>query len=93
MLLLKIYNEQIGDLLDPAQRNFKIRDGAKNGFYVENLTEESVISYNDVTQILIKVGNIHALGIFNAVFPSFFYRFVHLGIMFAGDFKLKGWCN
>ncbi|KAI3954914.1 hypothetical protein MKX01_006911, partial [Papaver californicum] len=46
--------EQIGDLLDPTQRNLKIRDDAKNGFYVENLTEESVTSYDDVTQILIK---------------------------------------
>ncbi|RZC65820.1 hypothetical protein C5167_009509 [Papaver somniferum] len=51
---LEIYNEQIGDLLDPTQRNLKIRDDAKNGFYVENLTEESVTSYDDVTQILIK---------------------------------------
>ncbi|KAI3928887.1 hypothetical protein MKW92_019479 [Papaver armeniacum] len=51
---LEIYNEQIGDLLDPTQRNLKIRADAKNGFYVENLTEESVTSYDDVTQILIK---------------------------------------
>lgn len=51
---LEIYNEQIGDLLDPTQRNLQIRDDAKNGFYVENLTEEYVTSYEDVTQILIK---------------------------------------
>ncbi|KAF8414212.1 hypothetical protein HHK36_002212 [Tetracentron sinense] len=51
---LEIYNEQIGDLLDPTQRNLEIRDDAKNGFYVENLTEEYVTSYEDVTQILIK---------------------------------------
>ncbi|KAI3969418.1 hypothetical protein MKX01_019979 [Papaver californicum] len=51
---LEIYNEKIGDLLDPTQRNLKIRDDAKNGFYVENLTEQSVTSYDDVTQILIK---------------------------------------
>ncbi|KAI3948575.1 hypothetical protein MKW92_053614, partial [Papaver armeniacum] len=51
---LQIYNEKIGDLLDPTQRNLKIRDDAKNGFYVENITEESVTSYDDVTQILIK---------------------------------------
>ncbi|KAF5202891.1 Kinesin-like protein kin-12f [Thalictrum thalictroides] len=52
---LEIYNEQIGDLLDPTQRNLQIRDDAKNGFYVENLTEEYVTCYDDVTQILIKV--------------------------------------
>ncbi|KAM3696250.1 hypothetical protein ACJW31_06G023900 [Castanea mollissima] len=51
---LEIYNEQIGDLLDPIQRNLEIKDDAKNGLYVENLTEEYVTSYEDVTQILIK---------------------------------------
>lgn len=81
----QIYNEQIGDLLDPTQRNlevetcyplyfldvslvldcnngfrkklFQISDDAKNGLYVENLTEEYVTSFEDVTQILIKVCN------------------------------------
>ncbi|KAF8026304.1 hypothetical protein BT93_F2942 [Corymbia citriodora subsp. variegata] len=51
---LEIYNEQIGDLLDPTQRNLKIKDDSKNGLYVENLTEEYVTSYEDITQILIK---------------------------------------
>ncbi|KAK1296510.1 Kinesin-like protein KIN12B [Acorus calamus] len=32
----------------------KIRDDVKNGFYVENLTEEYVTNLEDVTQILIK---------------------------------------
>lgn len=34
----------------------QIRDDPKNGLHVENLTEEYVSSYEDVTQILIKVG-------------------------------------
>lgn len=51
---LEIYNEQIGDLLDPGQRNLEIKDDPKNGLYVENLTEEYVSSYEDVTQLLIK---------------------------------------
>ncbi|KAK2639918.1 hypothetical protein Ddye_027713 [Dipteronia dyeriana] len=51
---LEIYNEQIGDLLDPTQRNLEIKDDPKNGLYVENLTEEYVTSYEDVTLILIK---------------------------------------
>ncbi|KAM7504252.1 hypothetical protein LguiB_003156 [Lonicera macranthoides] len=51
---LEIYNKQIGDLLDPTQRNLEIKDDAKNGFYVENLTEEYVTNYEDVTHILIK---------------------------------------
>ncbi|KAI8002015.1 Kinesin-like protein KIN-12F [Camellia lanceoleosa] len=32
----------------------EIRDDTKHGFYVENLTEEYVTSYEDITQILIK---------------------------------------
>ncbi|XP_077214413.1 kinesin motor family protein [Tasmannia lanceolata] len=51
---LEIYNEQISDLLDSTQRNLQIRDDAKNGFYIENLTEDYVNSLEDVTQILIK---------------------------------------
>ncbi|KAF7831314.1 kinesin-like protein KIN-12F isoform X1 [Senna tora] len=51
---LEIYNEQIGDLLDPSQRNLEMKDDSKNALYVENLTEEYVTSYEDVTQILIK---------------------------------------
>ncbi|XP_057461026.1 kinesin-like protein KIN-12F [Actinidia eriantha] len=51
---LEIYNEQIGDLLDSTHRNLEIKDDAKHGFYVENLTEEYVTSYEDITQILIK---------------------------------------
>ncbi|KAL2316687.1 hypothetical protein Fmac_030563 [Flemingia macrophylla] len=58
---LEIYNEQIGDLLDPTQRDLEactchsfIKDDSKNAFYLENLTEEYVTSYDDVTQILIK---------------------------------------
>ncbi|CAN1290622.1 Kinesin-like protein KIN-12F [Linum perenne] len=51
---LEIYNDQIGDLLDPVQRNLEIMDDPKNGLYVENLTEEYVTSYEDLSQILIK---------------------------------------
>ncbi|KAF5194421.1 Kinesin, partial [Thalictrum thalictroides] len=51
---LEIYNEQITDLLDPAQRNLLIREDVKSGVYVENLTEELVCTMEDVTQILIK---------------------------------------
>ncbi|KAF5948937.1 hypothetical protein HYC85_014894 [Camellia sinensis] len=95
----RIYNEQIGDLLDPTQRNLEvgialslslfntfldyfyvclmvvkllqIRDDTKHGFYVENLTEEYVTSYEDITQILIKVANNKAFK-----FCSFFHEHV-----------------
>ncbi|CAN4102651.1 unnamed protein product [Withania somnifera] len=51
---LEIYDEHIGDLLDPTQRNLKIMDDPRVGFYVENITEEYVSTYEDVSQILIK---------------------------------------
>ncbi|XP_027368604.1 kinesin-like protein KIN-12F [Abrus precatorius] len=51
---LEIYNEQVGDLLDPTQRNLQMKDDSKNALYIENLTEEYVTSYDYVTQILIK---------------------------------------
>lgn len=39
----------------------QIKDDAKSGLYIENLTEEYVTSYDDVTQILIKVCDIYVL--------------------------------
>ncbi|KAG6387472.1 hypothetical protein SASPL_152662 [Salvia splendens] len=51
---LEVYDDKIGDLLDPTQRDLEIKDDVKNGFYVENLTEEYVACYEDITQILIK---------------------------------------
>ncbi|XP_075478035.1 LOW QUALITY PROTEIN: kinesin-like protein KIN-12F [Primulina tabacum] len=51
---LEVYGERIGDLLHPIQRNLVLKDDPKNGFYVENLSEEYVNNYEDVTQILIK---------------------------------------
>ncbi|KAL1562998.1 kinesin-like protein KIN-12F [Salvia divinorum] len=51
---LEVYDNKIGDLLDPTQRDLEIKDDVKNGFYVENLTEEYVACYEDITQILIK---------------------------------------
>ncbi|KAM7280331.1 hypothetical protein ACFE04_007465 [Oxalis oulophora] len=56
---LEIYDERIGDLLNPAQRNLevgKIKDGPINGSlsHVQNLTKEHVDSYEDITKILIK---------------------------------------
>ncbi|XP_045825037.1 kinesin-like protein KIN-12F [Trifolium pratense] len=51
---LEIYNDQIGNLLNPSQRNLEMKDDSKNGLYVENLIEEYVTCYDDVAQILIK---------------------------------------
>ncbi|XP_054818065.1 kinesin-like protein KIN-12F isoform X2 [Prosopis cineraria] len=51
---LEIYNEKIGNLLDPVQQNLELKEDSNNALYIENLTEEYVTSYEDVAQILIK---------------------------------------
>lgn len=51
---LEIYNEQILDLLDPSSVNLQIREDAKKGVYVENLTELEVTSARDVIHNLVQ---------------------------------------
>ncbi|CAH8261150.1 unnamed protein product [Arabidopsis lyrata] len=67
---LEIYNGQISDLIDQTQRNLKIKDDAKNGIYVENLTEEYVDSYEDVVQILMKGLSSRKVGATSTSFQS-----------------------
>jgi kinesin family protein 15 len=67
---LEIYNGQISDLIDQTQRNLKIKDDAKNGIYVENLTEEYVDSYEDVAQILMKGLSSRKVGATSTSFQS-----------------------
>ncbi|BAB01875.1 unnamed protein product [Arabidopsis thaliana] len=66
----EIYNGQISDLIDQTQRNLKIKDDAKNGIYVENLTEEYVDSYEDVAQILMKGLSSRKVGATSTSFQS-----------------------
>ncbi|KAL7104710.1 hypothetical protein ACP275_07G001000 [Erythranthe tilingii] len=49
---LEIYNEHITDLLEPSSTNLLLREDSKAGVYVENLTEHSVRTVNDVLQLL-----------------------------------------
>ncbi|XP_024015225.1 kinesin-like protein KIN-12F [Eutrema salsugineum] len=67
---LEIYNGQISDLIDQTQRNLKIKDDAKNGIYVENLTEAYVDSYEDVAQILMKGLSSRKVGATSTSFQS-----------------------
>ncbi|VVA99035.1 unnamed protein product [Arabis nemorensis] len=67
---LEIYNGQISDLIDQTQRNLKIKDDAKNGIYIENLTEEYVDSYEDVAQILMKGLSSRKVGATSTSFQS-----------------------
>ncbi|KAK4493424.1 hypothetical protein RD792_017674 [Penstemon davidsonii] len=49
---LEIYNEHITDLLEPSSTNLQLREDLKKGVYVENLTEHSVRTVNDVLKLL-----------------------------------------
>uniref|UniRef100_A0A9I9DNE2 Kinesin motor domain-containing protein n=1 Tax=Cucumis melo TaxID=3656 RepID=A0A9I9DNE2_CUCME len=51
---LEIYNEQITDLLEPSSTNLQLREDSKKGVYVENLTEHSVSTINDVVKLLLQ---------------------------------------
>ncbi|XP_011656324.1 kinesin-like protein KIN-12C isoform X2 [Cucumis sativus] len=51
---LEIYNEQITDLLEPSSTNLQLREDLKKGVYVENLTEHSVSTINDVVKLLLQ---------------------------------------
>ncbi|KZV33656.1 phragmoplast orienting kinesin-1 [Dorcoceras hygrometricum] len=49
---LEIYNEQITDLLEHLPTNLQLREDSKKGVYVENLTQYSVRTANDVLELL-----------------------------------------
>ncbi|KAI3755534.1 hypothetical protein L1987_55337 [Smallanthus sonchifolius] len=54
---LEIYNEQITDLLDPSSTNLPLREDAKKGVYVENLTEVEVHTVGDILRLLSRAKN------------------------------------
>ena len=51
---LEIYNEQIKDLLADEPRNLQIREDIKKGVYVEDLTEETILSLEEALSYLAK---------------------------------------
>nr|XP_043607210.1 kinesin-like protein KIN-12C [Erigeron canadensis] len=51
---LEIYNEQITDLLEPSSTNLQLREGLKEGVYVENLTEHTVNTVEEVLKLLLQ---------------------------------------
>ncbi|TKY46982.1 Kinesin protein KIN12A [Spatholobus suberectus] len=51
---LEIYNEQIGNLVNPIQQNLEMKNDSRNAPYIENLIEEYITNYDEVAQILIK---------------------------------------
>lgn len=60
--MLEIYNEQVQDLLvhpqNRVQGGLKVREDPKKGVFVENLTHQSCLSYEEIAE-LIETGNKH----------------------------------
>lgn len=50
--MLQIYLEKIGDLLNPNKQNLQIRQSQRSGIYVEGLTDVSVKSEEELSQIM-----------------------------------------
>lgn len=79
----------------------QIKDDAKNGLYVENVTEEYVTSYDDVTQILIKVGGVECACVFcfiSIIFHLFRVNHCNSGFIWltflhvqCRDFQVEKW--
>jgi len=51
---MQIYNENVNDLITPANKNLEIRESISNGIYVNRLTEKDVASANEVLEYLRK---------------------------------------
>ena len=60
--MLEIYNEQVQDLLVPPQNRvqggLKVREDPKNGVFVENLTQQPCMCYEEIAGLL-EIGNKH----------------------------------
>lgn len=54
----EIYNEVLNDLLNPAKTNLKLREDPRRGFYVEGITEETLVSLEHALSV-IAAGDAH----------------------------------
>ncbi|KAI8854770.1 CENPE type kinesin-like protein [Chytridium lagenaria] len=59
---LEIYNEVIGDLLQPGNENLKIHEDSVKGVFVGGLTEKIVVSPDDVFRLIKKGEEIRKVG-------------------------------
>ena len=49
-----VYNEKIGDVIDPTHRELEIKADIKKGFCVENMMVNCVTCHENLIQILVK---------------------------------------
>ncbi|GAB4823550.1 hypothetical protein N2152v2_010596 [Parachlorella kessleri] len=58
MSMMEIYNEVLNDLLNPSKTNLKLREDPRRGFYVEGITEETLLSCDHALSV-IAAGDAH----------------------------------
>lgn len=56
--MMEIYNEVLNDLLNPAKTNLKLREDSRKGFFVEGITEETLVSMDHALSV-IAAGDAH----------------------------------
>ncbi len=49
---IEIYNEKVRDLLNPLQDNMKVRESAKDGFIVQDVTENFCTDRESVMRLI-----------------------------------------
>merc|ERR1719446_1764934 len=50
--LLEVYREQLRDLLNPQNVGLRVKESPSRGIFVEGLTQEFVVSEEDVYQLI-----------------------------------------
>src|SRR5262249_32898121 len=59
---LEIYNEVIHDLLNPTDKDLKVRQHPSLGIYVEDLAELVVKSHADIERLMVQGNKVRAVG-------------------------------
>jgi len=63
--MIEIYNEKIKDLLDPSKDNLSVREERIRGVFIENLTEISIGTAEDIYKLMRRGNNNRAVGVTN----------------------------
>ncbi|XP_019435247.1 PREDICTED: kinesin-like protein KIN-12F isoform X2 [Lupinus angustifolius] len=83
---IEVYNEQIGDLLNPIKQNLEMKDDSKNALRIDNLIEEDVTSYDDMAKLLMKGLSSRKVGAMRSTSNS-----LRSHIIFT--FTIESWCK
>ncbi len=63
--MIEIYNEKVRDLLDPSKDNLSIREERTRGVFIDNLTDVSIGTADEVYELMKQGNNNRAVGVTN----------------------------